>query len=163
MTRTSKLIVAMTLSAAVVGTGAAIAVAQQDPEAPDLDRAVEAAQAATGDGQVVAVEQDDDGTYEVEVRRPDGGETDVDLDASFAVIRTEQEDAEDDDDDEVLDDASRARAATAALATAAGGTVVSVEADDGGYDVEVRHADGTETEVTLDANFQVVHSEQDDD
>ena len=40
--------------------------------------------------------------------------------------------------------------------------MTDVEIDDGGYDVEVRLADGTEIDVDLDADFAVVQTEQDD-
>lgn len=162
MTRTRKLIIATGVTAAAVMGGAAIAVAQQDPGPPDLDRAAQVGREAAGDGEVVAVEQDDDGSYDVEVRRADGSEADVDLSPSFDVTRTE-DDQDDDDDDLALDDATRTRAADAALAAVGDGVVVSVEADRRGYDVEIRHADRTESEVELDANFTVVGTERDDD
>ena len=50
------------------------------------------------------------------------------------------------------------RASAAALAETGNGTVSSVELDDGGYEVEVRLADGTEVDVDLDGDFAVVHT-----
>ena len=65
MTRTRKLMIIAGISVVAVGGGAAVAVAQQGPGSPDLDRATQAALEAVGDGEVLDVEQDDDGTYEV--------------------------------------------------------------------------------------------------
>ena len=158
---------ASAIAAVTVGGGAAIAVAQQDPSPPDLDRAAQVAQDAAGGGEVVGVEQDDDGSYEVYVRQADGTETEVDLSASFEVIRTAADADTDDDgsdtDDLPIDEATRSRAGDAALASVDEGTVVSVEAEADGYDVEIRHADGTESEVHLDSNMAVVSTEQDTD
>jgi uncharacterized membrane protein YkoI len=163
MTRTRKLLIGTGVAALLVGGAATIAVAQQNPTPPDLDRAAQVAADAV-DGEVVGVEQDVDGTYDVELRRPDGTEVDVDLSASFEVVRTEIEtDRDDPDDDRPVDEATRARAADAALAADGDGVVAAVERDDGGYEVEIRHADGTESEVTLDADLHVVHVERDDD
>jgi uncharacterized membrane protein YkoI len=160
MTRTKKLLVTAGVVAAVCG-GGAIAVAQQDSGPPDLDRASQAALEEAGDGHVVGVEQDEDGTYDVEVRHPDGSETDVDLSADFRVVYREFDGRDDDDDDRVLDEATRTSASDAALAAVGDGTVVSVEADDGVYQVEIRQADGTETDVYLDAEFNVVGTDVD--
>jgi uncharacterized membrane protein YkoI len=52
-------------------------------------------------------------------------------------------------------------ASAAALAETGGGTVTDVEADDGGYDVNVRLDDGTEIEVDLDGAFAVVRTDRD--
>jgi uncharacterized membrane protein YkoI len=166
MTRTKKLLIATAAAATVVGGAAAVAVAQQDPGPPDLDRAAQVGRDAAGDGEVVGVEQDDDGSYDVEVRRADGTETDVDLSPTFEVVRTEQDDDNDDHDndgdDRVLDEAARTRASDAALAHVGDGTVVSVEGEDTGYEVEIRLPDGTETDVQLDADFNVTSTETDD-
>jgi uncharacterized membrane protein YkoI len=53
------------------------------------------------------------------------------------------------------------RATDAALAETGGGTVTEVEHDDGGYDVEVRLADGTEVDVELTGDFTVRSNETD--
>lgn len=57
------------------------------------------------------------------------------------------------------------RAVAAALAETGGGTVTETEAGDEGaaYSVEVRLADGRQTEVNLDGDFQVIGREADDD
>jgi len=164
MTRTRKILIGTGIAAVLVGGVATIAVAQQDPTPPDLERAAQVGAEAAEGGVVVGVEQEDDGTYDVEVRREDGTEVDVDLSATFEVLRTEIDpDDRDDADHRPLDEPTRTRAADAALAAVGEGAVVSVESDDGGYEVEVRHADGTESEVTLDADLRVVHVERDDD
>jgi hypothetical protein len=173
MTRTRTLIIATGIAAAAVGGGAAIALAQEDPGPPDLDRAAHVAVDAVGGGDVVGVEQDDDGTYDVDVRRADASAVEVEIDGSFAVTRTEddtddaddddRDDAADDRDDVAVDDAARERAAQAALAEVGDAVVVAVEGERDGYDVELRRADGSETEVHLDASFAVVGVEHDDD
>jgi uncharacterized membrane protein YkoI len=172
MTRTTKLMIASAAAVAVVGGGAAVAVAQQDAGTPDLDRAADVALTEAGDGEVTGVEQDDDGGYDVEIRHPDRTETDIELNAAFEVVHNEREAEDDDgddgddggrvDDDPAVDESARTQAAEAALAALDGGTVVSVEGDDGGYEVEVRDADGTEHEVRLDAGFTVISTERDD-
>ena len=165
MNRTRKIIIVTGAAAAVVVGGATIAVAQPDPGPPDLDRAAQIGLDTAGGGDVIGVERDDDGSYEVEVRRTDGTELDVDLSATFDVLRTQDDLADSDDtDDRPVDADTRTRAGEAALAAVGEGVVASVESDDGGgYDVEIRHADGTESEVTLDAALNVLHTERDDD
>jgi hypothetical protein len=60
---------------------------------------------------------------------------------------------------------ARAKAVEAALAEVGGGTVVETEAGDDGaaYGVEIRRADGSVVEVSLDKSFAVIGSEGDDD
>jgi uncharacterized membrane protein YkoI len=69
------------------------------------------------------------------------------------------------DHDEPLTGSTLDDATTAALAHTGGGTVVETEVGDGGsaYGVEVRLDDGSVVEVELDADFQVIASEKDDD
>ena len=57
------------------------------------------------------------------------------------------------------------RAAAAALEHTGGGTVIDSEVGDDGaaYGIEIRLDDGTTVEVTLDARFNVVGSQPDDD
>jgi hypothetical protein len=57
------------------------------------------------------------------------------------------------------------RATQAALVHTGGGTVTETEAGDDGaaYSVEIRLADGSQVEVTLDENFDVIGDEVDDD
>ncbi len=54
------------------------------------------------------------------------------------------------------------RAAEAALPVAEGGSVESIDREDGGYEVEVRQAQGGELEVFVDGSFHVVATERDD-
>jgi hypothetical protein len=65
----------------------------------------------------------------------------------------------DDSDGPALTDADRARATSAALANVGQGSVTAVERDDdsgAAYEVEVRLNDGTQVEVSLGADFQVM-------
>jgi uncharacterized membrane protein YkoI len=162
MKKTNTILIVAGVVLAAGGAGTALALQEDGPDQADLDRAAQVALDAVGDGDVTDVEQDDDGTYEVEIRLPDGTETDVDLSSGFEVVRTEA-DGTDDTDGQPVDDETRTRASDAALAEVGGGTVVSVETDGTGYEVEVRAEDGTETDVDLDADFQVVATEVDDD
>lgn len=68
-------------------------------------------------------------------------------------------------DDEPLTGSALEKATAAALAHTGGGTVIETEVGDGGaaYGVEIRLDDGRVVEVGLDANFDVVGQEGDDD
>ena len=73
-------------------------------------------------------------------------------------------DGADRDDDRVLVGAELDAASEAALAETGGGTVVDSEADsdrNSTYEIEVLLDDGTVSEVELDADFAVVHVEND--
>jgi hypothetical protein len=69
------------------------------------------------------------------------------------------------DDDAPLTGSALERATAVALAHTGGGTVVETEVGDGGaaYGIEVRLDDGSVVEVNLDADFQVIGQEADDD
>jgi uncharacterized membrane protein YkoI len=69
------------------------------------------------------------------------------------------------DDDKPLTGSTLAKATAAALAHTGGGTVTETEHGDGGaaYSVEVRLSDGSQVEVNLDGNFDVIGQESDDD
>jgi uncharacterized membrane protein YkoI len=69
------------------------------------------------------------------------------------------------DDDQPLTGSALDQASSAALAHTGGGTVIETEVGDDGaaYGVEIRLGDGSVVEVALDANFQVVGGEADDD
>ena len=69
------------------------------------------------------------------------------------------------DDEQPLTGSTLQRATDAALAHTGGGTVVETETGDDGaaYSVEVQLADGSRVEVNLNADFEVVGSEADDD
>lgn len=79
------------------GTGASGTPGAGD-DAPVTDdertRAAEAAVAAAGGGTVTDVDRSDDAdhAWDVDVQRADGTEVEVDLDASFGVVRTEVDD-----------------------------------------------------------------------
>jgi len=68
-------------------------------------------------------------------------------------------------DDKPLEGTIYERATEAALEEVGGGEVIETEVDDDGaaYGVEVRKEDGSVVEVNLDADFNVVGSEPDDD
>jgi hypothetical protein len=68
-------------------------------------------------------------------------------------------------DDQPLTGSALEKASAAALAHAGGGTVIETEVGDDGaaYGVEVRKADGSVVEVSLDESFQVIGQEGDDD
>ena len=70
-----------------------------------------------------------------------------------------------DDDDQALTGATLQKATAAALAHTGGGTVTETEVGDDGaaYGVEVRLPDGSQVEVSLDENFQVIDQAADDD
>ncbi|MGH3091680.1 MAG: hypothetical protein ACRDOG_05035 [Gaiellaceae bacterium] len=69
------------------------------------------------------------------------------------------------DDDEPITGSNLDRATAAALEHTGGGTVTETEVGDDGaaYGVEIRLADGTQVEVDLDGNFNVIGQEGDDD
>lgn len=98
MTR-MKWIVGGALAVALIGGGAAIAVATGtgDDDRPltgsALDRATAAALRHTGGGTVIETEVGDDGAaYGVEIRRDDGSMVEVSLDDHFRVIGLEGDD-----------------------------------------------------------------------
>ena len=70
-----------------------------------------------------------------------------------------------DDSDTPLSGGTLERASQAALAHTGGGKVVDSETGDDGaaYGVEVQLADGSQVEVSLDGDFNVVGQEADDD
>ena len=89
-------------TAADVGTDASDDVALSGTE---LTRASEAALEATGGGQVVDSEaEDEENGYEVEVELEDGRQVEVHLDAEFAVLDTSEDDSDDADDADDADD-----------------------------------------------------------
>ena len=69
------------------------------------------------------------------------------------------------DDDQPLTGSSLDRARAAALDHTGGGTVIETEAGDDGaaFGVEVRLDDGSVVEVNLDAEYQVIGEEADED
>lgn len=71
----------------------------------------------------------------------------------------------DGDEDQPITGSALAECTEAALAENPGGTVTETEVGDDGaaYGVEVRLGDGSEVEVNLDENCQVIGQEADDD
>ncbi len=102
----SKKRASLILGAAVVLTlgGATTALASSDDDArdqsitgPALEKATTAALAETGGGKVTATEvEDEESKYEVEVTLDNGRQVDVQLDESFAVVGSEDEDPAED-------------------------------------------------------------------
>jgi hypothetical protein len=106
MKRTTKLIVGGSAVAAVaIGSGVGFAVAQggDDDGAPPisgdaLNKASDAALGYTGQGRVTETEVgDEESYYEVEVTLDDGSQIDVQLDESFQVVSSDNDDHGDDD------------------------------------------------------------------
>jgi hypothetical protein len=71
----------------------------------------------------------------------------------------------DGDSDEPLRGSDLEQASAAALKHTGGGTVVDSEVGDDGaaYGIEIRLPDGSQVEVSLDGNFNVIGQEADDD
>ena len=75
------------------------------------------------------------------------------------------------DSEEQLTGPEAQKAKSAAIAAVGGGTVTEVERDDGddgygtngGYEIEVKREDGTQVEVHLDGDYDVVGQEADED
>jgi uncharacterized membrane protein YkoI len=93
MTRRTRRIIGGVAAAAAIGAGAFAGIAATtggDDDRPltgtTRDRAVAAALAHVGGGTVLETEAGDDGAvYEVEIRRPDGSQVEVQLDRDFQV------------------------------------------------------------------------------
>ena len=87
---------------AAVGGGIAAAGIGDDDDTPltgaTLQRATDAALGHTGGGAVTETEIGDDGAaYDVEVKLNDGSKVEVQLDADFRVMATEEDDDGEDD------------------------------------------------------------------
>ncbi len=177
--RTKRVILPTIAAVAALGIGGVVwaSTANADLGGGERNRVSTAATEAVGGGKVVEAESSDDPgeAYEVEVRKADGTEVDVTLDKDLNVLRqdtddrddqNDRDDANDDDandtrdaDDRALSAAERSSAEKAALSAVGGGTIVDLDAsDDRGeaYEVEVRKANGTEWDVTLDSEFKVL-------
>lgn len=165
-------------AAAIILGGATVAVAattqatdDQPLSGTELQQASDAALAKTGGGTVTKAETDNgaNSAYEVDVRLPDGNKVEVDLDRSFQVAVVDGPERDDDSNLPALNTADRDQAANAALAKVGQGQVSEVERENEGgtaYEVEVRLDNGSEVEVGLGPNFQVLNQaaqEFDDD
>lgn len=175
--RSKRIIIPTVAAAVLLGVGgtawAATSSDDQGLTGKDLDRASSAALQATGGGKVTGAETSDDAgeAYEVEVRMPDGSETDVTLDKGFKVLQQDHEGPEGHDapdaDDRPLTAAEQSSVEQAALA-AVGGTgakVTKTEASDDApeaFEAEVLAADGKTWDVSLDAQFKVLDKHLDD-
>lgn len=179
--RRKRVILPTIAAVAALGVGGTVwtASANDDVQGGERDRVGAAAVEAAGGGTAVDVESSDDRgeAYEVEVRMDDGTEVDVILDQDLNVVSQEAEGRDDNDDNEtegddgpdaddrVLGTEEHQSAEEAALDAVGAGTVEQVEAsDDRGeaYEVEVRTDDGTEWDVTLDADYQVLNKTAND-
>ena len=110
MQRRTKWILAAGLAVAGVVGGAGAVLASGADDAPltgeQRDKAVAAAKAHVGEGQVTDTEIGDDGAaYGVEILKPDGAQVEVNLDKDYRVTGTEaDDDGPDGDDDQENDD-----------------------------------------------------------
>jgi hypothetical protein len=99
MKRNRKLIVGGTFAVAAIGVGSFLGIAaatgggEQALTGQTLDRAEKAAVTHVGGGVVTETETGDGGAaYTVEVRKADGSQVEVQLDADFRVTGTEADD-----------------------------------------------------------------------
>ena len=106
MQKRTKLMLAtgLVLAGVVGGAGAVMATGAED-DAPltgeSRDRAVAAAKAHVGEGEVTETELGDDGAaYGVEILKADGKQVEVNLDKDYRVTGTEDDDDSGDADDD---------------------------------------------------------------
>jgi uncharacterized membrane protein YkoI len=158
-------------SAAVALGGAAVAAASntsggdQPLSGTALQQASDAAIARTGPGTVVSAETENDAnsSYEVDVQLNNGDRVEVNLNGSFEVVGVEGPGQDDDGAGPALQlsAADRDKAGQAALASVGQGRVGEVERENEGasiYEVEIVHDDGSEVDVELGADFQVLNT-----
>ena len=182
--RSKRVVLPALAAVAALGIGGVVwsSVANADLGGSERDRVAAAATQAVG-GTAVDVETSDDvgEAYEVEVRRADGTEVDVSLDKNLHVVSQETDHADADEDafgrddhqddtpeadDRALSASEQTSVEKAALNAVNGGTVTKVEAGDDlgeAYEVEVRRANGTEVDLSLDKNLHVVSQDVDRD
>ncbi|MDD7960775.1 hypothetical protein [Microbacterium thalli] len=133
--------------------------------ADDLVRIVDAALAAAP-GEVVAIDAERDGTWDVTVIGADRGEAEVTVtaDGAATVRSTEATGTDAAGPQNVLDAATLRMLAEAAL-TQADGRIVSIDADDDArspFEVSIATADRGVIEVALDTDGTVLATETDD-
>ena len=109
MTKKTKLILGAVAAVAVIGTVSGFAIAAGADDEPlrgsTYEKATAAALEHVGEGTVTETEAGDGGAaYGVEIRRDDGSQVEVELDADFNVIGTEEDDDGPNDDDQGGDD-----------------------------------------------------------
>lgn len=152
-------------AAAAAISGASIATAGTTPgddqplNGTALQQASDAALARTGPGTVLSAETENDANtrYEVDVQLNNGTRVEVELDGSFQVVS----ESRDDDSGQPLSAADRERAGQAALASVGQGRIGDVERENEGgaaYEAEVILQDGSEVDVELGADFQVLRT-----
>ncbi len=106
MNKRAKWLVAAGLAVAgVVGGASAVMATSADDDAQlsgeSRDKAIAAARAHVGEGDVTDTEVGDDGAaYGVEIRKPDGTQVEVNLDRDYKVTGTEDDDDSGPDDDQ---------------------------------------------------------------
>jgi uncharacterized membrane protein YkoI len=153
-------------AAAAAISGASIATAGTTPgddqplNGTALQQATDAAIARTGPGTVISAETENDPNtpYEVNVQLNNGSRVEVELDGSFQVVSQGQDDGE---SGPPLSAADRDRAGQAALANVGQGRIGDVERENEGgaaYEAEVILQDGSEVDVELGADFQVLRT-----
>ncbi|MFK4114895.1 hypothetical protein ACI2K6_09730 [Microbacterium sp. NPDC006705] len=133
--------------------------------ADELTAIADAARAAA-DGDVVSLDADRDGTWDVQLVAADGSETDVrvDVDGIVTVTATESAEADDTAAENVLDVATLRTVIEAALSEA-DGRIIDVDADDdprSPFDVSVLTADRGVVDVTVGTDGSVLRTELDD-
>jgi hypothetical protein len=111
--RTKWMVAAGIAVAGLVGGSGAVMAAGAGDDAPltgeSRDKAVAAARAHVGEGEVTDTEVGDDGAaYGVEIRKPDGAQVEVNLDQDYKVTGTEADDDSGPDDDGPDDDRAEA-------------------------------------------------------
>lgn len=148
-------------SAASAGATDAYGAASLD----DLTAVADAARGAA-EGDIVSLDADRDGTWDVQLIAADGSETGVRVaaDGTATVRETEAADADDDAAQNVLDAATLRTLVEAALAEA-DGRIIDVDADDdprSPFDVSVLTSDRGVVDVTLDIDGTVLGTEIDD-
>ena len=170
--RNKTLWIAGAAAAAVALGGAAVAAASSTPgddqplSGTALQQAGDAAIARTGPGTVVSAETENEAnvSYEVDVRLDNGDRVEVNLNGSFEVVGVEGQGQDDDDgagSGPPLSDADRDKAGQAALASVGQGRVGEVERENEGataFEVEIVRDDGSQVEVELGADFQVLNT-----
>lgn len=140
-------------------SGAATDAGGETSEADALVAAIDAAVAEAGGTGAVKIEVEGDG-WEVEVRMPDGTETDVDV--SRDGVATVRETDDDRGDDPLIDTAQIPEIVSISVEAAGGGTIESIETDDDEmrYEVHVGSDDG-EVEIELSSSLEVLSVDRD--
>lgn len=167
--RKKTLWIAGAAAAAVALGGAAVAAASTTPgddqplSGTALQQAGDAAIARTGPGTVVSAETENEAnsSYEVDVRLDNGDRVEVNLNGSFEVVGVEGPGQEDDGAGQPLSAADQDNAGQAALASVGQGRVGEVERENEGataFEVEIVRDDGSQVEVELGADFQVLNT-----